>query len=302
MPDEVIKEDEKSFDDYFDEAVAEEEGTIAEPVVEPVVEPIPDESAEVKVDDVVADPVIDPTVDDPVVDPKADPVVPPEEEVNWEERYNTAMADNQRLEHKMSSWEGRIKKANDAAALAVAEVAELKKEPVKTDTPLLEDDEMLKEFKEEFPDLVEPMQRMAKKIAESIVNERLGSVTPQIEALKVKQEQTDEQRFLAPIADAHPDWRKIYDSGKLQVWIDKHTPLQQRVYNEIVNKGSQEEVIDMFTTYKEATVSKDKPNTGDVVDPSVQGIVAVQHQSAGPPAAEPDKSDFEKGWEEATSG
>lgn len=310
--------EEKTYADYFDEAIAAEDGNDVDDPEKGTndnnVDQTPDENDDTKQDeDLKKDDDKNTGEEEKTgfvpLEESQDGDVTEEGKTNWEEKYNEAIAENQRLEHKMSSWQGRITKANQRADEAEKRIEALEKKlekpSVDGDTSKAEGDVVLSEFMEEFPDLVEPIKRLASNIAEKIVSERLGTVTPQIEEIKKGQQQSAEDAFLAPITEAHPDWRSIYDSGKLQAWIDKQTPLQQKVLNTIVTDGSQAEVIEMFTSYKKANglikPNSNKPNPTGEQNPDLKNIQAVKHQSAGPPAGQPDKNDFDSAWKEATS-
>ena len=297
MPKEVNEE--KSFEDFFNEAVDSEDGKLATPEGEATPEVTPE-----VITDGEAEPVV---IEEVVTDPPVEVVI--ETTPTLEETVKELQDSNAALVHKMASWEGRIKKANERADLAESKLAKLEATTKETtvDSPSTEadgdsdDDTVLKEFESEFPDLVKPVQIMTKKYAAKTADERLEKVTPTVEKLEQEAKQSAEDKHYAPIDKAHPDWRKIYEAGDLQKWIDTKPPLQRRVLSEVVQNGSQEEIIDMFTDYKKSNnISTDKePKNPGGDNSDLESIVVVKSQSAGPPAGAPDKNDFDAGWNEA---
>lgn len=282
------------FEDAFNEATKTKD--IKDPIKddEPVAVVAKEGDDELIKTDPITDPVED-TVKDPVIEP--DPTT-----IDWEELFNKSEEDRKALEHKMSSWEGRIRKANDKAAEAEAKLeAALVAKPT-VDVPATtneEDDTVLKEFKEEFPELVKPLEIMARQFAADTVNQSIEKVTPQIEAIKDTQAKSANDLFFAPIYAAHPAWKQVYDSGELQEWIETQPALEARIYSEITSNGTQEEIIGMFDKYYgKSTPTKPKPKA-DAVDPNVQKLVAVRAAPTGIPAGKVDKSDFDSAWKDA---
>lgn len=309
-----MTEKEKSFEEYFEEAT--EEKSVADDGTEP--EPTEPDQTDDQDDESVVDGEVDVQKDnDPdsgnedisddsdTQDDSGD-----DGPVDWKTQFEKIQQENHKLNHKMSSWEGRIKKANERAEAAEAELKKLEQKDVQPketkdsdDSPLDDDEKVLKEFADEFPDLVKPLTIMAKKYATSIAEEKIGKVIPTVETLQQEQQKSAREVFLTPIYEAHPDWETIYNSGDLQTWIDKKSQLQQKVLNETVQSGSQEELIEMFDSYKrENNISNSKqtkPTGGS--DPKVHDIVAVPGKSGGPPKDRPSMDDFDSAWKEATS-
>jgi hypothetical protein len=286
------EEAETEFDKFFKEAIDEDEGIVKD-------EEVKDE------EEVVTDQEVTDELDISEQEQEVD--VEPEPELTADESLVAAQAEIEKLKHKMSSWEGRIKTANKRADEAEAKAAELVEvKPEETDTTDIspsEDDSVLEDFKREFPDLVRPFEIMAKKHAEEIADKRLGQVTPTIEKIQQEQELSARDKWLAPITAAHEDWEEINESGELQKWIATQPSLQQRVLNEVVKNGTQEEIIGMFNAYKKSKnipLKKQQP-TSVVVD-DVSALVAVPASPAITPSKKQvDPNDYDAGWEDATS-
>jgi len=290
--------EQEEFDKYFDEAMASEGERKPDPIDETEDDPKEEETFKQETEDQL----------EQEPEPEPEPESEPEPEKNWEAEYEKIRAELEKAEHRMSSWEGRISKANERAKAAEDELAKLKaskeKEPSEDDTPTI-DDEVLKEFQEEFPDLVKPLTMLAKKYAEQIADERLGKVAPTIEEIQKRQQQSAVDLFFEPIYAAHPDWKDLFDSGQLQEWIATLPPLQQRVFNEVVDNGSQPEIIEMFDAYKKAKGlirETDKSANLREAHQDLNKIVAVQARSGGPPDSKKvDKNDYIAGWNDAIS-
>jgi hypothetical protein len=306
---EETKTKDEEFADFFNEATGEKQ-TSDEDVTE--VKKEDEDEVKVKPDDQDSTDAIQ---TEGAEKDDVDTTDPETEDPNWEARFKEMETENEKLKHKMSSWEGRITAANTAKKLAEQALAEAQAKETKTDdadgvSPSTDDEEdaALKEFQAEFPDLVKPLKIMAKRYAKQTADAKFDIVAPKVEKLEKKAEKSESEFFYAPITEAHPDWKHIYESGELNNWIDTLKPLQKRVFLAVIGDGSQKEIIDMFDEYKAATNEQSTTNTsknttdkvteGTTTD-SVKDIVAVPGQSAGPPADGPDKSDFDSAWKEA---
>lgn len=298
-----IKTDEEVFDEAFGEATAEDDDDFVALTKEE--EEIAEKEAKAKEEaDAKAQEELEIKAKaeaDKVVEKKdqdEDVII----ELTADEKAAETQAEIEKLQHKMSSWEGRIKKANERAKTAEDKLAVLEDPTTvaEKDTSPSEEDTILAEFKDEFPDLVKPLEIMAKKHAKIIADERLGEVTPTLEKIQEAQQLTAQEQFLAPIHEAHPDWKTFHESGQLQEWIDTKPSLQKRVLSEVVINGTQAEIIEMFDTYKkEKNIKTQTPANTDKVDSELKDILAVPGKTAGPKADKPDMSDFDAAWKEA---
>lgn len=311
MPEETKTQEELDFDKYFDEAVAEDtpkQDIVKDPVEDPNAsqtkekEAPEEEEEEAHIEE-------DPLKDDPVFKP-----IPPENDddpgANGDSKVAQLEADLQKERQKTASWEGRIRKANERAEAAEAAVKALKEKsedkgmkdaPSQDDIPTGDDDAILQDFRDEFPDLIRPVEILANRIAEKMVQDLKGEISPTIESLQTTQEQSAQDLHLETITKAHPDWRDIKDSGRLKQWVSLQPAFVQESLVRVIKQGTAEEVIEMFDTYKQVNgITKNKPKGAN--PPSrADALLAVPGQSGGPPPDKPDANDFDSAWAEANS-
>ena len=215
------------------------------------------------------------------------------------------------LTQKMSSWDGRIKAAEKRAVAAEQKLKDMEKgkdknkdsENVSPD----EDDVELGKFFKEYPDLEAPIKKVAEKMATKIFDAKIGNKIETLEETQATAQVTAEEKadadHMAVINAAHPDWSKIYDSGALHTWIKRQPGYLQPRLTEILKKGSAQEVVDMFDSYKRAA-GKGKETTTNSASPDkvekAKVIEAVPASSGGPKEGKPEitKDDFDGAWDD----
>jgi len=310
-------EQEQEFKDAFEEAVSEDEGR----------KPTEDDSKKKDQEDELENNQNDQDDDDDQPDntdqdevfkptPDEDQASKDEDKSQQEDKpcanCEALQAELSKEQQKTSSWDGRIRAANDRADALQKELDELKArgdKPGKEDTSpesevSEEDDEVLEKFKEEFPDLVKPLEIMAKRKADQEVAHRMKDIEPKIQSLEKKDEETSATEHLKAITDAHSDWREIRDSGKLRAWIDAQPSFLRTSLEKVFSDGSTQEVIEMFDTFKRVhsiPTDNPKPNKEDASTKNADDLLAVEGSSGGPPAGKPDNQDFDAGWKDANS-
>lgn len=231
---------------------------------------------------------------------------PETEPSTYKELYESAQSEIQNLRdeisslnQKMKSWEGRITKANERAKQAEEELEKTKTEKPSETKELdnvKEDDEAVKHFLDEFPDFKTPIMAIAKKVAKKIVEDELKDIKPSIEEVKTTVQESARERHYRSIQDAHPDWKEIYNSGKLKTWIDEQPAFMKNKLNEVITNGSSEEIIEMFDLYKKSHTPKEIVTNKQTQD-KAKNIIAVKSSSGGPKIPkEENKDDFESGW------
>lgn len=213
---------------------------------------------------------------------------------------------------RTKSWEGRIRAANQRAEEAEQKlIKELQarpapaKEPVippsAADESVLADDDELKEFFEEYPELVSPfnklVDRKGEKIARRIVQEELQKITPKIDVLETKYKEDVDNKHFKVIAEAHPDWETYVENGELTNWIEAQPALVQKELNRVMTAGSTREAIELLTMFKS---NKSQKNTNTTTpNKKADDLAAVPASTGGPPIATPNSADYDAAWEEA---
>jgi len=219
-------------------------------------------------------------------------------------------AEQEAQAQKMRSWEGRLKAADKRAVEAEQKLKDTKGKDKKEsdDVSPTEDDVELGKFFKEYPDLEAPMKKVAEKLATKIFEEKIGD---KIETLETNQSEAQETAdteadrvHMASINAAHPDWEKIYDSGALHTWITRQPGYLQPRLTEILKKGSAQEVIDMFDSYKRAAGKGQETATNSASSEETKkkaaALEAVPASSGGPKkgAVKITKDDFDGAWDE----
>lgn len=222
------------------------------------------------------------------------------QESDWKALY-------EREVQRTKSWDGRLRVADTKIKELEDELRQTKesqKAKPSQSSPSGEDDEVLKDFLEEFPDLVKPLSvlidRKAKEQAESLINDKLGEFTP----IKATVEKQMADNHFKAISDAHPDWQELVQAGSVQSWIESQPMYMQEPLNKVYRMGSTDEVIDLLTRFKQSNgggssvnqQSNNKPSKKD----KISSAVAVQTGRALPPKREPDPDDFDGTWERIT--
>ena len=208
-----------------------------------------------------------------------------------------------------SSWEGRIKAANKRADEAEVSAAGKKNLTDKGDETLPDgedDDSVLTDFIEEFPSLEKPIKLLATKIARELVESKMDEITPTLKTVQETVESNAVNDHLGKITKAHPDWRQIHKSGALGTWIGKQPQFMQAGLKRVVDEGSAEDIVELFTTYKKSTGQlKTETNSGKgkTSAQKAKELEAVAHQSSGPPkdTKKIADDDFDSAWDNAIS-
>ena len=141
----------------------------------------------------------------------------------------------------------------------------------------------------------------------SILKE-LKDIEPRLQKIDQVSEKVDkvaEEDHFDAITKAHPDWRDIRDSGKLQKFIDAQPSFVRSSLERVMKEGDSDEVIEMFDAYKESMglASSTKTKGGRSKDKKLKDMSAVDGSSGGPPKDKTkiDKDDFDAAWEDAVS-
>ena len=300
--------DRKKDQAEFDAAFEEDEQVPQDLEVDPSVAPVkPDETKETPLETpVVDDPLSLATDTTPV---EQEPVVPPEKTLAEVE------AELAREKMKTSTWEGRIKAANDAKEKAEAEAEALRqakdKKAQEADT-LPDDDEAksISEFLEEFPDLHKPIVALVKRdllpMIGQMIDDRLGKlkdVLPEVESIKENMQTDKTAAHFRSITKVHADWKQIVESGALDKWIESKPSYIQDALNKVKDQGATQEVVDMFSQYKQDTGQVPAKNNPDHTDATTKADDLLAVPSTPNPIktdkAKKDKDDYDSAWDEA---
>lgn len=311
---------EKTFDDYFEEAVSgvsknDNEETSEEVKPDDQTEPKEQETQAEESTNEQKEDIFNKIPDKQDNQDEGETPTPEGDDVDWKAMF-------EKEKQKTSSWNGRIRKANERAEEAEKKLTDTlqriealekqlqeksekpQKETLPEDKDISSDDTDLQSFFEEYPDLEKPLKKLVKLKAEEIADEKLSKVLPRVEELSKTTAEEGRRRHFQMIAEAHPDYKKIIDDGALQQWIDVQPTFLRDSLERVRTQGNAQEVIEMFDSFKRTTGWKDPSTTPKKQTPNpskVDALLAVEGNSGGPPKGKPDPNDFDAAWDEVTA-
>ena len=160
--------------------------------------------------------------------------------------YNSETKKNRELQSEIERLKTEKPESNKAEDDSAAKdkgdkdfVSDLMKDPV------------LKAFSQDYDEIapgvfkaVEIMHQRSMKAIEKA----LEAVMPVIET----HEETAREKHFAAIEEKHPDFPKYRDSGELESWIDTLPSVKKKLYKEIYDGGTKEDVIEMVQDFRTA--------------------------------------------------
>lgn len=124
------------------------------------------------------------------------------------------------------------------------------------------------------------------------------SVKQSIAPLQQNAVKTAEQLHFEAIYSKHPDADSLAESQELAQWIDGHPSYAQAAMQQVLAKGSAQQVIELFDNFKKATQAAAAP----AIDPKVDAAAAAKAvTAAAAPAAPISLSDIPGGRVEGRS-
>ena len=163
-------------------------------------------------------------------------------------------SDNGELKRQLKIAEERVKNAQARMTKATQEAAELKRNVASLQQTVADlqsqlasaatrqdevDDELAK-LSEEYPDIAQPLLKKLQKLEETVTQYRT-----QIDS---DQSQENLRVHFDTIRKSHPDMDEVVTSDDFSGWLERQSPLWQRVAGE----GSAAEVVELLDRYKEA--------------------------------------------------
>jgi len=212
---------------------------------------------------------------------------------------------------RTKSWEGRIKAANKRAEEAERKAKELEAgksvaEKAVSAPAQAAEDEDLKNFFADYPELEKPFNKLVtlkgEAIARKIVQEEIQKIAPQITAIKVTQESEIERQHFSAIETAHPDYKGIVERGELDSWIQTQPSFIRNAMIAVTQKGSTEEVIELFDNFKKSNHKKNPtpPSSQNPKSKKAEDLAAVPASRRPIPKGK-SNDDYDSAWEEAVS-
>lgn len=241
-------------------------------------------------------------------DAKEEDQTPDEDQASSDD--NATREELERAEQRLRSEEGRIRKLEERVEQYRREAEELRnrtappapkqeQEQEQADAAQegMTDDEW-ETFQEDFPDIAARLKAQNAKIEQ--VSKSVGEVTAQREREQQEAQQRATEAALEShnnsIRERHSDYDEIAADPKgLVAFIEQQPPLQQRVYQTVMESGSASEIIELLDAYK-----SDNPPTKRKQKPAL--AVTTRKSRPGLSSGKADPYDEDAAWEDAISG
>jgi len=258
--------------------------------------------------------------DDPIIDPSPDKSLDQgistdthdDDSTDWKTKALEAEAKLTDVEAKLakevqktSSWNGRIKKANDRVR-ELEEQLTSKTNDTQSDE-YLSDEEKIEKFRTEFPELGDVIDIMQKRTgtnktvlkSDPIPEENDLDTTATPDAT----DKDEPSEHYVATRKAHPDLDEIVRSGVLATWINKQKDFIKPHLLSITNSGTVDQVVDMVSNFKDETGWKsqlDKGGKETSKQDKLNAMKEVDSESGGPvDTTGPDKNDYDQGAKDA---
>lgn len=163
-------------------------------------------------------------------------------------------------------------------------------------------------YQNDFPEIARGLltQEKARRRDVDDAKQRIAKIE---QASKEKQDEELRKAFDAEILKVHPDYKQIetQEADKVIAFIKaQEDPIEQRVLFEIVESGSQKEIIGLMNRYKVwrdgQKPSQKQPLTNGTTSKRIAGATAVPGRGGSRPdvskSGAPDKDDFDGAWDE----
>lgn len=134
------------------------------------------------------------------------------------------------------------------------------------DTKAQED--VLEELRAEFPELAEKLAPAISKLVEQGVSATVAKLTSMIEPLQANAHESAADKHFNAIRAAHSDFDALMAGDAVDKWIEKQPAFVRGRYQEVLEKGTANEVNELLSSYKDANkttpVTENKLSAEDV--------------------------------------
>lgn len=238
---------------------------------------------------------------------------------DWKAKAEQLESELQKERQRTSSWDGRIKAANNKVKKLEAEVEKLRGQlddqlSNKKTEEEESDQEVMEKFKETFPELVDVISIFEKKLNVATANQAKDPEPSTTEDdLDPEPANSDDNTNsdksavcdMVEVRKAHSDVDEAVSSGKIEAWIntqpDYIKPSLENVYYGANGYGTTQQVIHLLNNFKNQTgwESSHKKQEDDK-SAKLKGMIESEGDSGGPvDKAGPDKNDFDAAAKEA---
>ena len=223
-------------------------------------------------------------------------------------RVTELEAELKKERQRTASWDGRIKASNEKAKQLTAENEQLKTEieqlkSGKADESSNSEAEVMENFKETFPELVEVLDIYQRKIDSAVKSIPAKETAKETPAAAAEPETTDttvdDSKHFNEILDVHPDLSEAVKTGVLQTWINKQDEFIRPHLQNVYDGGTSKQVISLMTNFKKKSGWTSQLDTGNGKQDKLNSMLATDSESAGPKTEGPDKTDYAGAAKEA---
>ena len=318
MPDDKLNEEVNEFDEVFNEIVDKTDEELAEEAVKEAQKKADEASGDANKDqqtDVDPDPAANADPNPADGDQKPDPDTTPKDTSFYEDRITELEAQLSKETQRTASWDGRIKAANKKVKDLEAENKQLRDKLLEDSSPGSSsddqsDEEVMATFRKTFPELVEVIDIMQKKIDAKATS---PTPTPAKETSYDADQDlmTDEEEYkkeearlhkehIGRIKATHKDLDEMIKSGALMQWINEQPDFIRPHLTNIYQSGSSEQIIKMLSEFKTKSGWKSQSQRqANSKQDKLNSMREAEGDSQGPTDNAPDPNDFAGAAKEA---
>lgn len=152
-------------------------------------------------------------------------------------------------------------------------------------------DEEERGLDEDYPALAKGIEKKAQRIAGQMLSQREAEMAPIREAT---QEILRERHFKA-IRDVHGDFDQIVKGKDLDAWVEKQPSFVRDQYQQVLERGNAQSVVELLSAFKEARGATQQTNTRrDAAQDAM--VVHTRSAIAMRGGGNEDKGDFSAGF------
>lgn len=152
------------------------------------------------------------------------------------------------------------------------------------DTKAQED--VLEELREEFPELAEKLAPAISKLVEQGVSATVAKLTSMIEPLQANANESAAGKHFNAIRAAHSDFDALMAGDAVDKWIEKQPTFVRGRYQEVLEKGTANEVNELLSSYKDAnkttSVTDNKLSAEDVTKAAKEVVNKAKNSTKVP--------------------
>lgn len=141
-------------------------------------------------------------------------------------------------------------------------------------------DEVMKQFKENYPELAEMLAPAVQKMIDAGVNAKVEALEARFAAALAPIQKTANDNSIdahfAAIEEAHADFRELVEKGAVAKWIETLPSYARPAAEAVMKEGNADQVIELFTDYKKSigTLKKPPADTKEQLEAKANAAIA----------------------------